>query len=430
MSFRAGRRGAAAAALLAVSLSWPVSAVATTEDETPAAPERWTSFNDIACPPQSPDDEEPPEGRLSSYVLGLPSAHELSTGEGVRIGLLDSGINTSHVTLENANIDEGVDLTDSDDATDDEFGSGTTYASFLVGSSDGQYPVHGVAPEATLVPIKIIDQVPENMSQQYVADMADKLTEGINWAVDNDIDIAVTALALPTGSPELEEAVREAEEAGVLIIAPGGELTRNEDEDEASLRFPAAYESVLSVTAVTSAGGSVQGMLGADTIDIAAPGQNIPGASNASSSATCVVGKAYPSSLNASINAAGVAALVISAHPDETPAQIAHRLETTAIRPGADRRTSSTSWGIINPSGAIAFIDDGTAHGPVSPAHGEQPEPEFIGREPIAVEPDPQRMTKPMTWIGLAGGGALALALLLGAAGLWRGRNDSSDNEK
>ena len=46
------------------------------------------------------------------------------------------------------------------------------------------------------------------------------------------------------------------------------------------------------------------------------------------------------------------------------------------------------------------------------------------------MEPDPQRMTKPMTWIGLAGGGALALALLLGAAGLWRGRNDSSDNEK
>lgn len=388
-----------------------------------AAPERESSFNDISCPADQNDLDEPPQGRLSYDVLGLTAAHRFATGEGVRIGLIDSGVNPNHASLQGANIEAGADFTDSDGATTDNFGSGTTYASFLVGSTDGMYPVRGLAPDATIVPIKILDRVPENMDNTYIEATAGRLAEGINWAIDNDIDLVVTALALPRGFPSLEQAVARAEAEGLLIIAPAGELTSDDDEPETDAdraRFPASYDSVFSVTAVAPDGSSSDAMLRSDQVDVAAPGQNIPGASNANNNMSCVVAKEYTSSLNAAMNAAGVAALVMSAHPDEGPDMITYRLEVTAIRPTAGQYNTATGWGILNPSGAINFVDDGLAHGPLSPEYGEQVEPEFQGQDVPAIEPDPQRVTKPLAWVGLAAGSALGLALLLVAAGRWR----------
>ena len=412
------RRLLAAATIVAVGMM-PVAAQAAPADEEV----RYTSFNTISCHPDQDDAEEPPAGRLSYSVISLPTVHQYSTGEDVRIGLLDSGINPSHISLTDASIDEGVDFTGSEGgARSDSFGSGTTYASILAGSSDGRYPIRGIAPDSTLVPIKVIDRVPETMTQSYIDQTAGRLAEGIDWAVDNDIDVAVTALALPRGSAALEEAVARAEAAGILIVAPVGDVSGDSDDLEtgdAARRYPAAYDGVLVVTAVNSTGGAVPGVLIPDRIDIASPGQNVPLASNSSNSTTCVAAKTQPSSLYAAVNAAGVAALVVSAHPDESPASITHRIEVTGVRPQFNR-TATIGWGIINPAGAIHFIDDGTAHGPTSPDHGAPAEIEIEGREVLTPDPDPQRVTKPVTYVGLAAGGALALFMLLGAAGLWR----------
>lgn len=406
------RRTVAAAVILALSLAGPAAH---------SAPERSTSFNDIACPPSQDDEEDPPEGRLSYSLMSISSVHRYSTGEGVRIGLLDSGVNPAHVSLRDASIEGGADFTGSDGgAASDSFGSGTTYASILVGDMDGDYPIEGLAPDATLVPIKIIDQVPETITQSYLDETSQRLADGIMWAVENDLDIVVTALALPGGSAPLEEAVRRADEAGLIIVAPAGELTEGDEPETASYRYPAAYDSVLAVTAVNSAGQSVPGMLSSDRVDIAAPGQNIPAAHNASNTGMCVTGKTEPSSLYAAVNAAGAAALLVSAHPDEEPAVIIHRLQSTALRPAPDRRTS-TGWGIINPAGAIHAIDDGTAHGPESPRYGRQEEISAEGRDPLVPDADPNRLTEPIAYIGLAAGAALALALLLGAAGRRKG---------
>ncbi len=415
LSGSAVRRRLAASAL-ALTLLSPGVAFA-------APQERETSFNDISCPADQNDIDEPPSGRLSYDVLGINAAHQFSTGKGIRIGLLDSGVNPNHATLQGATIEGGADFTDSDGATTDHFGSGTTYASYLVGSSEGLYPVRGIAPDATIVPIKIMDRVPENMSGEYLEQTAGRLAEGINWAIDNDLDLVVTALALPRGYDHLTQAVERAQQEGLLIIAPAGELTSDDDEPETEAdmaRYPASYNSVLSVTAVNPDGSSVDSMLRTQSLDIAAPGGNVPGASNANNNMFCVVSKQGSSSLNAAINTAGVAALVMSAHPGESADMIVHRLQITAVRPTASLYNSATGWGIIDSSGAINFVDDGTAHGPLSPNFGEQIVPEFVGQDVPDVVPDPQRMTKPLTWVGLAAGAAIALALLLVAAGRWR----------
>ena len=407
------RRAVAAAAILGAAIT-PGPAHADNEDV------RYTTFTEVACRPDQDDEAEPPEGRLSYALLSLSSAHQLSTGRDVTIGLLDSGINPEHASLAGASIDDGVDLTGSDGGTHiDSFGSGTTYASVLAGSSDGAYPIRGIAPDSTIVPIKIIDRVPETMPQSYIDQTVRRLADGIDWAIDNNIDVAVTALALPQGSAELSDAVHRAADAGLVLVAPVGELGQDEEvpqDGEESRRYPAAYDTVIAVTAVDAAGGSPAGRLNSDRVDIAAPGQNVPVASNATATTTCVSSKSQPSSLYAAINTAGVAALVIASHPGESPAAITHRLEATAIRAQFDR-PSTTGWGIVNPSGAIHFIDDGTAHGPASPDHGPVAEPAVEGRGQLRPDPDPQRATRPIVFTALAAGGALALGALLGAAG-------------
>lgn len=403
--------------LLTLAASLPLTAEA-----APSALLPQRTFDETACPRQNQGDAVPTEGELSYSLMDIASVHEYSTGRNVRIGILDSGVNGAHLTLEGASLEAGVDLTAAADGTTDTYGSGTTYSSILVGRAGDQPTVRGIAPNATIVPIKIIDVIPDEVTPEYSAALIQRLTDGINWAVDNDLDLVVTALAVPQGTDGLAAAVERAAQSGVLVIAPVGELSGQDEEPESkeeARRYPAAYPSVLAVTAVDQEGIVIPASLSSDAVDVAGPGQNVPAANNAAASATCVVGQRNPSSVYASFNVAGVAALLMSAHPDERPDTIVHRLETTAIRPDPDR-PGVTGWGVIDPAGALHFIDDGTAHGPDSPQH-ERPESEEVqGRAPLLPEPDAQRFTKPVVYLGLAGGVAVALSLVLFAAGLSR----------
>lgn len=85
--------------------------------------------------------------------------------------------------------------------------------------------------------------------------------------------------------------------------------------------------------------------------------------------------------------------------------------------PGKDR------LGTHQPPGAMLFVDDGTAHGPLSPNHEKPEVKEPEGRDPTVPDPDPQRVTKPVTYVGLAAGAAVSLALVIAAAGLARRRS-------
>lgn len=367
------------------------------------------------------------EGRESTEYLGLDSAHVYSTGENIRVALLDSGVDPSNPSMAGATIDNGADFTGQNKPHSDTWGSGTALASLIVGQNNKEAPVAGVAPDARLLPVRVITTPPNEITDAYIATTTEALVNGINWSIDNDADIIVVGIVVPKTTPELTAALTRAEEEGVLVVAPTGDGGMDPEVDPAEYdRYPAAHETVLGVTALDGNTGASDQVIHSPTIDVAAPGANVV---IAAGPGTCLTGTSSPSTTYATAYAGGIAALSLATHPDETPEQIRYRLEVTAFRSTPTSRNDVFGWGQLDPTAAINFVDDGTALGPPSPVFAA-PEPiETTGSDIPPPIPDKFTFTRPATITTVAIVGFTILALLLGLAGRLTGPEKRSPNE-
>ena len=107
-------------------------------------------------------------------------------------------------------------------------------------------------------------------------------------------------------------------------------------------------------------------------VDVVAPGSQVD--TTYLDVGDCTLDDGHPSSSYATGYVSGVAALIASAYPDESPEQWAYRIMVTAMRADPSARTDETGWGEIRPYEALSFIDDGTAPGPDSPSHERREE--------------------------------------------------------
>lgn len=148
--------------LLALSLAGALSACGgggggTRADPPPQAPP--------PTPPTPPPTVvEPPNPAYSGHLLltGADEAHDAGlTGKGVRIGVLDSGINRNHPALKGrvvANL-AYINPNTNNLTVDDVVGHGTAVAQIIAGTPFGQWP-GGIAPGAELVSARIISDKP------------------------------------------------------------------------------------------------------------------------------------------------------------------------------------------------------------------------------------------------------------------------------
>lgn len=119
------------------------------------------------APPDTPPVVEPPNPAYGQHLAltGADLAHEAGwTGDGIRIGVVDSGVNRSHPALSErvvANLTY-IDPNANDLSVDDVVGHGTAVAQVIAGQPFGQWP-GGIAPEAEIVSARIIsDEPPED----------------------------------------------------------------------------------------------------------------------------------------------------------------------------------------------------------------------------------------------------------------------------
>lgn len=196
--------------------------------------------------------------------LELEAAHSLATGEGVRIAVLDTGIDTEHPLLAHR-VDPGYDLInddadpseewrDSDDAENGAYGHGTFVAGLVA----------QIAPGATIVPIRILDS--EGRGELY------RVIDAIDLAIELNVDVINMSFGLGAKgeSKALDEAVKRAKKAGVVVIAAAGNA---DDDDE---RYPAAVKDVVAVTALDADGTLLAPFSNhGKWVHIAAPGVNI-----------------------------------------------------------------------------------------------------------------------------------------------------------
>jgi thermitase len=240
-------------------------------------------------------------------------------GSGIRVGHPDTGY-TRHPEILGPRLrtDLGIDFEDEDgDATDtlndswlDNPGHGTGTSSVIMsgaGSPDGVATtafVSGVAPFATLVPIRTTSSV--------ILWSMRNLVRAIRHAIDNGCHVVSISLGGPVGSQALSSAVRDAEAAGVIVLCAAGNQV-------GFVVFPAAYEEVIAVAASTIDDDIWSGSCRGPAVDITAPGASVWRAEvdNSTGTVQYVVKRGDGTSF-AVAGAAGVAALWLSFHKRAT----------------------------------------------------------------------------------------------------------------
>jgi type VII secretion-associated serine protease mycosin len=345
-----------------------------------------------------------------------------STGKGVRVAVIDTGVDIKHPQLRPA-VDAGSgknmlpkNLKDEngnkiergkENGTTDTVGHGTKVAGIIAARPGKGTGFVGLAPDATIIPI-----------QQNDADghgTAKTLAQAIDYAVDQKADVINisqdTANAVePT--PLLKNAVDRALAEEIVIVASAGNDGLGGNVKET---YPASYDGVLAVASSDRNNERAAFSQSGDFVGIAAPGVDI---------ITTVPGGGHCADNGTSFSApyvAAVAALVKSKHKDWEQEQIVAQLQQTAERStaGHDRLVG---WGVVDPVRALTEddkpIDKPVAGGGVTNVEAPTPAELHLGETPD------ERNARLATYV-LVGGGVLVAAIAGGAVALRDSRRRS-----
>ncbi|QHT57760.1 S8 family serine peptidase [Cellulomonas sp. H30R-01] len=246
-------------------------------------------------------------------AIRLPRAWEASTGEGVVVAVLDSGVDTTHEDLV-ARMLPGTDLVDGDDDPADPKGHGTLVAGSIAATGDNGTGGVGVAYDASVLPVRVLDTLLTTTDSRAAA--------GIAWAVAHGADVVNLSFGAPEPSGVLLDAIRSAVAAGVVVVAAAG------NTGDQVPQYPAAYapdvDGLLSVSATNDAGALTGWASWGDTVSVAAPGTLVVGPRP---------GGGYQWGWGSSFAAplvSGAAALVLAGTPGLAPAAVEQRLVSTA----------------------------------------------------------------------------------------------------
>lgn len=200
--------------------------------------------------------------------IGAPTVHANgTTGRGTTVAVVGTGIDGTHRDLR-PNVVPGIAISHQAETKNeyppwhDTHGHGTHMAG-IVAAVDDKYGVVGVAPEAEVRAIRIFDEQANGSAQSIV--------DSIEWAIDNGVDVINLSLKVERGTADLRAACRSAQKAGILIVAAAGNARGQTDH----INYPARYDSVVAVGAVTDDGSVMHDSATGEELDLVAPGSNV-----------------------------------------------------------------------------------------------------------------------------------------------------------
>ncbi|GLY11656.1 S8 family serine peptidase [Pseudobacillus badius] len=177
----------------------------------------------------------------------------------LKIAILDSGIDGEHPDLA-GRVKKEYNALDDGAGVRDEFGHGTAVAG-VIAASHNDTGIKGMNPLADIYSVKV-------SNDKGVSEVA-SLVKGIEWCMKEKVDLMNISLGLSRNSEELERAVNQAIDAGIVIVAAAGNNYMTGTD------YPAQYPKVLSVNAVTHDYAADEAYAGYGKIDAAAPGESI-----------------------------------------------------------------------------------------------------------------------------------------------------------
>jgi len=201
-------------------------------------------------------------------LIQAPAIWKETKGKGITVAILDTGCDSTHPDLQEQIIG-GRNFTDDDRSNPDiylDYNGHGTHVAGTIAAQQNDIGVVGVAPEASLLIVKVLNR---KGSGQY-----DWIINGINYAIEQKVDIISMSLGGPNDLPELHEAIKRAVSNNILVVcAAGNEGDGDDSTDE--FAFPGRYNEVISVGAVNLERRPSDFTNSHNEIDLVAPGEKI-----------------------------------------------------------------------------------------------------------------------------------------------------------
>ena len=407
----------------------------------------------VAAPAASADDIRNREYWLTQS--GVEKAWEVSQGEGVKVAIIDSGIDKSHIDLLGAVVG-GIDMSGAGNADGTkgvgaEPEHGTLVATMLAGrghKASGASPsasatakpsttadakptvgagadgVVGVAPKAELLSVSVW-LGSENPAGKNIDD---QIPAAVKWAVDAGAKVINMSLgSTSTSWPQSwDDAFAYAEAKDVVIVAAAG----NRKSGSEQVGAPATIPGVLAVGGLDRDGSaSVDSSSQGISIGVSAPAEDLAGGLPGGGYAR------WSGTSGAAPIVSGVAALIRSKYPEMSAAQVINRIISTAIPKGEGVPNAIYGYGVLDAAAALSAgvpvveknplgsIDEWIRvhrRGVVTPPAKDgksvvlQPKPTLTdARAPVAIPADKLSNALPRTVV-LGSGGLLLVILAAG----------------
>jgi subtilisin family serine protease len=259
---------------------------------------------------------------------------------------VDTGVDLDHPDLA-GNVVSGYNVISPGAPPQDDHGHGTHVAGIVAAITNNNVGVAGVAGGCRIMPVKVLNNVGEGTDFDVAT--------GIQWAADNGARVINMSLGSPDYSYALADAVDYAYGKNVLIVAAAG------NDGLESILYPAALPHVMAVGATDKIDGRASFSNYGNALDIVAPGVNIF-STLWDNSYTYLSGTSM-----ATPHVAGVAALVLSLHPEYTNDQVEKVLKAGCVDLGNPGWDPYYGYGRVDALAALeeTFPVGGTIRGQV-----------------------------------------------------------------
>lgn len=383
--------------LAALALAVPMAGGVTLGTGSPANAQDDAGYDPGQCAPLASNDPLPKAWQVGR--LAPEKAWPIATGTGVRVAVIDTGIDSYQnpvmlrgsrgVVAANYNFTGVARSGDGPPELDCEHG--TRVASLIAGQEDpaGRTDFTGIAPDSEIISMRAL-----TATQSEEPEPLEPIVKAIRKAIELEVEV-INISQQGSDSPEYSQAVADAIASGIVVVAAAGNL----GAENAPPPFPASYPGVIAVgnTDLNDLPHQTSQSNADLEVTVAAPGTDLlmvnPSADGQQSWQTDS-GTSFAAPL-----VSGVVALMLQADPELSPAEVKQRLQNSADPIAAAAPDEQLGYGVVNPHRALTVLPAGSPH----------PSP-----EPTVVAPDPRRGKID---VPIQRNAALAVAVL-GVAGL------------
>jgi len=280
-------------------------------------------------------------------TVGAPTAWTYSTGAGITIAILDTGVDGTHPDLA-ANMVPGWNFYDNNSDTHDVNGHGTTVAGAAAAVTNNSVGVASIAGSAKIMPIRIADPT------AYA--LWSTVAQGITYAADHGARVVNLSYEGASASSTIQQAASYLRSKGGVLFVAAGNTGAVDNTPPTDLMMVVAATLQDDSHASWSTYGSF--------VDISAPGYNIVSTAPGGAYWYC-----WGTSLATPI-VAGTAALILAKRPDFTPSQVDATLKSTATDLGTPGTDVYFGAGRVN---AAAALQQAAGAAPPTPSDTTKP---------------------------------------------------------